>query len=393
MSLALAMLLGVLGGLVALVSPAMAADSEFPIVMLALEDDTRYGKKQLFARFQGQALGRPVAGAKVALKEVKFHGAALGIRFSLRVVEEKTMQALAEKVSALHKQGVSFFLSDLPATALSELSQQFSQEKLYFFNVSAADNALRQTQCAANLFHVLPSDSMKADAIVQYLVSKKWKKVLLLRGEHPTDLAKSAAFKRAVKRYGLTLVDERAFVISNDPRERQKNNIALLTGGRYDVIYVADSQGEFAREVSYQGILPRPVVGDEGLVARTWHWAWERHGAPQLEKRFEKKHKRPMADPDWAAWMAVKVIAKAVQVTKTVEPSALVAFLTSDQAVFDGFKGNRLNFRAWNHQLRQPMLLSTHNWVIDRAPMAGFLHQSNNLDTLGFDQREVSCQL
>jgi ABC transporter substrate binding protein (PQQ-dependent alcohol dehydrogenase system) len=60
--------------------------------------------------------------------------------------------------------------------------------------------------------------------------------------------------------------------------------------------------------------------------------------------------------------------------------------------VLDGFKGNRLNFRPWDNQLRQPLLLATHNWVVERAPLEGFLHQTNNLDALGFDKPESKCK-
>ena len=51
-----------------------------------------------------------------------------------------------------------------------------------------------------------------------------------------------------------------------------------------------------------------------------------------------------------------------------------------------------MSFRAWDRQLRQPMLLTTHNAVIERAPISGFMHQLNELDTLGFDAPETRCR-
>ena len=30
--------------------------------------------------------------------------------------------------------------------------------------------------------------------------------------------------------------------------------------------------------------------------------------------------------------------------------------------------------------------------VIERAPIQGFLHQTNNMDTLGFDRRDSQCK-
>jgi ABC transporter substrate binding protein (PQQ-dependent alcohol dehydrogenase system) len=139
-------------------------------------------------------------------------------------------------------------------------------------------------------------------------------------------------------------------------------------------------------------VKPQLVVGSEGMAASSWHWAWERHGAPQLEKRFEKHAGRPMRDVDWAAWMSVKSVVEAVLRTASTEPATVRDFLLGDEVVLDGFKGHRLDFRPWSNQLRQPILLVTHNWVVDRAPLQGFLHQSNTLDTLGFDERESRCE-
>ena len=356
-------------------------------------DDPRYDDKHMTAQFLGQALGRPTVGAEVALKEVKFHGQNAGVEFALESAEAATAAELIKQVETLQAKGVRFILSDLPAATLSEVASAFKGKDVVFFNVSAPDDSLRQAQCQAVVFHTLPNHAMQADALVQYLVAHKWKQVLVLEGEAPEDKLLTAAFERAAKRYGAEIVAKRPFVLGNDPRERDKNNIALLTGDEdYDVVYIADSHGEFARNAAYQTLLPRPVIGSEGLNALAWNWAWERHGAPQVEKRFEKKAERRMSDPDWAAWMAVKAVATAVQQTNGADFVKLRDFLTAPDTTLDGAKGNASSFRPWDHQLRQPLLLSTHNWVVDRAPLEGFLHQTNNLDTLGFDERDSQCK-
>ena len=100
-----------------------------------------------------------------------------------------------------------------------------------------------------------------------------------------------------------------------------------------------------------------------------------------------------MRGADWAAWMAVKAVVEALLRTEAADFSTVRDYLLGSDIVLDGFKGNRLNFRPWNRQLRQPLLLVTHNWVVERAPLRGFLHQTNNLDTLGFDERDSRCEL
>lgn len=372
--------------------PVVAAET-IRFGFLELAKDARFDEKRLFFRTLSRPLGDPFAGAEVAMREARFVGQALGVSFALERVRGKDGAELLAQLDKLAAEGVRYFLVNAPAPVVTELAQAAKGRELLLFNVSAADDVLRQEQCQANLYHTLPNHSMQSDAMAQFLVANKWRDVLLLEGPLPDDKLIAAAFEASAKRFGLKIVAKRAFVLSNDPRQREQGNVGLLTtGSDYDVVYVADSDGEFARGVPYQTVRPRPVVGSEGLVAEAWHWAWERHGAPQLSGRLEKQSGRRMASMDWAAWVAVKAVVESVVRTNNGDFATVAAYLGGDEITIDGFKGNRLDFRPWDRQLRQPILLATHNRVIERAPIAGFLHQTNNMDTLGFDQRDSRCK-
>ena len=56
----------------------------------------------------------------------------------------------------------------------------------------------------------------------------------------------------------------------------------------------------------------------------------------------------------------------------------------------DLYKGAPGSYRTWSRQLRQPIPLASHNAVITLAPIAGFEHRFNVLDTLGFDAKEMA---
>lgn len=379
-----------LAGLLPL-TPALADTVRF--AWLALDKDVRYDDKRTFFRTLSLPPGNPYAGAEVAMRESRFVGQALKIDFKLDRATGADTSALLAQLNRLHAEGVRYFLVDAPAAVLAELGRATRGKELLLFNVSAADDALRQAQCQPHVFHTLPNHAMQADAIAQFLVSNKWRSILLLEGPLAEDKLIATAFERAAKRFGLKITDKRSFVLSNDPRQRNQGNVGLLTAGSdYDAIFVADSDGEFARGVPYRSVRPRPVVGSEGLVAEAWHWAWERHGAPQLTSRMIKQADRHPGSADWAAWMAVKAVVEAVVRTENAPFPKLVAYLAGEDITLDGFKGNRLGFRAWDRQLRQPLLIATHNAVIERAPIDGFLHQHNNMDTLGFDQRDSQCK-
>ena len=196
---------------------------------------------------------------------------------------------------------------------------------------------------------------MRADALAQALTARKWSNVLLLTGPSADDQARSAVAQAALRRYGLKVVAAKPFKLSADPRERDLANPLLLTGGlSYDVVWVVDSAGELARSLPYRTALPRPVVGDAGLVAVAWHAQFERFGAPEVSRRFWRAAKRPMTGHDWSAWMAGKALVQAAIAQPRGPVAAWSAALAPQQ--LDGSKGVNLSFRAWDGQLRQPLL-------------------------------------
>ena len=370
---------------------SLAASIDFGY--LSLSRDDRYHEDRIYARNLAQGEGEPEPGLAVALRESRFNAKAAGVELGEKQARAKDGKGLVEALERLSGEGTRYFLIDAPGPVVAEVAAAVKGRDLLLFNISAHDDALRQELCQANLLHTVPSHAMRADAMAQYLVSKKWRSVLLLRGPLAEDALIAKAFERSAKRFGIKIEATRDFILSNDPRERDQGNVGLLTSNAdYDVVFVADSDGEFARSVPYRTVRPRPVVGAEGLVATGWHWSWERNGAPQLNSRFERKAKARMGEAGWAAWMAAKTVVEAMQRTGGADFGKIRDYLLGPKITIDGFKGHRLSFRSWNHQLRQPMLLATHNAVIERAPIQGFMHQTNTLDTLGFDQRESQCK-
>ena len=294
----------------------------------------------------------------------------------------------------MRDEDIRVFLLDLPLDVVTQLGAALANRNLLLFNIRHTDDRLRGKACSPVLFHTLPSHSMLMDALAQFLFRKKWKEVLVLEGQDEKDKVLSAAFQRAARKFRLKVADVRPFVLGNDPRLRGQNNIPLLTAGEdYDVVFLADTVAEFGRYVPYNTQDARPVVGSEGLTPSAWHWTWERHGAPQLNQRFDKIAGRRMQDGDYAAWAAVKALVVAIARTKTTDIATLRAFMTSEDFTLDTYKGAPGNFRSWDNQLRQAILLHTYNAVIARAPITGFLHEKNHLDTLGADEPESTCSL
>ncbi|WP_315904310.1 ABC transporter substrate-binding protein [Cupriavidus gilardii] len=370
-----------------------AAASELRIGVISLADDPRYEPRRLEQRYPGHPEGRPFDGMRVAAAESRLALEAAGLTLKLEAAEARDAQAAAQAAAALARQGVRYIVLDLPADAVRAAARTVKPADALLLNVSADDDALRGEGCAPNLLHTLPSRRMQADALMQALAARKWRKALLLTGPAPEDRAWQALYQQAARRFGVAWAAQRDFRLSNDPRERELANVRLLTGGPdHDVVIVADADGEFARTVPYATQLPRPVAGANGLTAMAWHRAWERHGGPQLNRRFVKAAGRPMSGHDWAGWVAVKAVVEAVTRAPKAPFAEQAKALRSGDIAIDGFKGPRLSFRPWDGQLRQPVLLAHPDGVAAVAPLDGFLHPKNNLDTLGADAPESACR-
>jgi len=377
--------------------PAAAQERQpFRFVYLSRAADPAYEPHQAYTGLVLRDRQRPLSGAQAAVRESRVIGRALGLAFELVEAEAAPEETAPQAIRRLMAEaGAGVFLLDLPLQDVEAAAAELAAEPgLILFNIRHSDDRLRAKACSPVLFHTVPSQTMLSDALAQFLRARNWTEVLALVGPEPADAALAAAFRASADKFGLDIAEERPFVLSNDPRRREENNIALITGGvDYDVIFLADSVGEFGRYVPYASYLPRPVVGSEGLVASAWAWTFERYGAPQLNQRFDRVAERRMAEPDWAAWAAVRAVVEALSRTRQPNPAAIRQFLRSPELTLDLYKGTPGSFRPWDNQLRQPILLATHNAVIALAPLSAFLHAENTLDSLGPDRAESACRM
>jgi ABC transporter substrate binding protein (PQQ-dependent alcohol dehydrogenase system) len=112
-----------------------------------------------------------------------------------------------------------------------------------------------------------------------------------------------------------------------------------------------------------------------------------------LQNRFQRLFKRGMNARDNQAWVAMRMIGDAVAHTRSADPKAVHDDLLSPDFAAADFKGQKQTLRAWNQQLRQPILLTDGLGTVSVSPQEGFLHETSELDTLGFDKPETKCKL
>lgn len=339
-------------------------------------------------------------GAKLGIEDNNTTGRFTKQHFTLdEVVVPEDGDVIAAFADLLAK-GHKFFVADLPAEQILALADLPEARETLIFNVRAKDDALRGEQCRANVLHVMPSYAQLADGLAQYLMWKRWQEWFLVVGTGPDDGKFAEALRRAAKRFSADIVDERTYDAAPGSRrtdtghvQSQKQMPVFTQADDHDVLVVADVRDAFGQYLPYRTWLPRPVVGTHGLVPMAWHRALEQWGGTQMQNRFTDFADRWMTERDYAAWVAVRAVSEATTRTKQTDYAAVNAYIRSAEFGLAGFKGQKLTFRDWDGQMRQPILLMEARTVVSVSPQEGFLHEQSELDTLGVDRPETTCDL
>ncbi len=333
-----------------------------------------------------------LAGAQLGIKDNATTGKFLGHNYALETVqveENADITAAAKELLAKTK----LIVLKAPMADLLAIADLPEAKGALLFNAAEADNSLRDQACRANLLHTIPSRSMLSDALAQFSVWKKWTDWAVLAGSRDGDRAFAAALEKSAAKFRLKIVEAKQWAFDADMRRNAAREVPLFTQDLpdHDLIVIADEADDYARYIAYHTWIPRPVAGSSGLTPVAWSRVVEQHGAAQLQSRFQKLADRSMGSVDYGAWAAIRSIGEAVTRTKSGEVADLRNYIMGEKFDLAGFKGRKLTFRSWNGQLRQPIPLVTPRAVVALAPLEGFLHQTNELDTLGIDKPESKC--
>lgn len=335
-----------------------------------------------------------ILGAELAIEDNNTTGQYTNQQFSLEKFIVSADGDVAEIFNKKIAKKYAYIVTNLTPDITNIVSDLAAAKDVLIFDAATVDDALRNKECRANVLHLLPNRAMRTDALAQYMMKKRWTKWFLIVGNTEEDKLYADAIKRAAKKFGMNIVQEKAWAHTFDARRTAQSDVAVFTqlDDDYDVLVVADEQGQFGEYLDYRTWIPRPVIGTQGLVATSWHRTHEQWGATQIQNRFKERAGRWMEEQDYGAYLAVRAIGEAATRTQSNGLKPIKEYLLSDQFALQGYKGTPLSFRSWDHQLRQPVLLAAPRSLVAVAPIEGFLHPKTELDTLGYDQPETECQ-
>ena len=335
-----------------------------------------------------------LAGLRLAIADNNAGGKFMDQSYVLDAVTLPANGDWAAALTKLAAQKVRLVVVDLPADILLQAAAHPAAREMLVINAAREDDALRNKDCRRTILHTIPSRAMRSDALAQFLIRKNWRKWLLISGTNANDQAFAQALRHSATKFGAKLVGDKTWTYTSDARRTAQGEASSITqSDAYDVVVVADETNQFGDILPFDTWLPRPVAGTHGLGAWAWHPAFDQWGATQLQNRFHAQTGRTMTDRDFAAWEGGRAMAEAAMRLRSTDPARIADFMHTDQFTLAAFKGRSLSFRAWDGQLRQPMLVAWSRAVVSVAPEEGFLHPITDLDTLGTDKGESQCVL
>ena len=388
------------GGAAAPAPTAPAAAAQKPVINIAIAYLRQTRDRPLPLSLLDLPPGdEGVAGAKLGVVDNNTTGRFLNQSFKLDVIEGDADTLIKEATGKLG-QGATFFIADMEPEALLKLADAFKDVPALIIDVGSPDDSLREENCRANVIHTAPTRTMLADALAQYLIWKRWPNWFLVYGPGDNDRALADAYRRAAKKFGAKIVEERKFTYDTGNRrtdggfEQVQQQIPKFMQGAkdHDVVIVVDEGELFAEYMPYRTWIPRPIAGSAGLVPSSWHPSLELWGGTQFQNRFRRLTSRNMRNIDYDAWVATRIIGEAVSRKQTADFKTLRDFIKSPGFDVAAFKGVATSLRAWNGQLREPLIVGTPKLLVSISPQVGFEHQFSVLDTLGIDKPETKCK-
>ena len=340
-----------------------------------------------------------VQGARLGVQDNNAAAQFLGQDFVLVEAILPRDGDAGEGLEELVEQGAQWIVSGLSMDQLLEVMDHPALEDRVVFNTKAMDNELRGEACREALFHTTPSRRMLTDALAQFFGFKQWDRWALVYGSTPEDEHLVESFRDSAQRFGHNVVGDKQW--PHDPMARRAEGgfhaiqreipVFVQDLPEHDILVIADETDYFGEYFPYQTWQPRPVAGTQGLTATAWHRAHESWGAVQLQRRFEKLTDRAMTPRDFAAWLAVRSLGEAAARTRSVERDTLIDYMLSEDFQLAGYLGLPVSYRSWNHQLRQPILVTGPRMVASVSPQEGYLHPRTPMDSLGADEGESQC--
>jgi len=342
----------------------------FPAIGRGQSDKIRIGHLTPLTGFLG-ALGEyAVLGIQMAAEEINQAGGVLGRQVDLISEDSVNPATAATKAQRMLEQdGATVLLGEINSASALTISQVGARNKRLFMSTGARSDALRGANCNRYMFCVDIPNTVQVNAVGKALLRDnmvKGKKFFSLTADYifGHDLLRAAKAFFAANQ-GDLIGDE---LVATDVTDfspyllkirQAKPDIVCSNLAGNQVTSLIKQYAEFG--------LPFPIVGfnlntadawaaGQDNLSGTWPTVWyhdlDTPGSRAFVAAFLKKHDKPPENHAWIEYVTLKMLAQAMNETKSTDTETLIAHFEKQPEV-DILKARKGWFRAWDHQLMQ----------------------------------------
>ena len=341
-----------------------------PALVRAQADKIKIGHLTPLTGFLGALGAYAQLGIRMAQEEINAAGGVMGR--PLDVLSEDSVNPATASTKAqrmLEQDGVAFLMGEINSASALTIMGVAARNKRFYLQIGARSDALRGKNCNKFTFHVDIPNTVMVNAVGKALVREnmvKDKKFFTLTADYifGHDLL-NAAKRFFGANQGNLIGDE---LIATDVTDfspyllkirQAKPDVVCSNLAGNQVTNLIKQYAEFG--------LPYPIVGfnlntadawaaGDGNLSGTWPTVWYHTSDVPASKTFVenfiKKHGKPPENHAWIEYISLKIMAQAMNETKSTDTEKLIAYLEK-QTEFDILKGRKGYFRDWDHQLMQ----------------------------------------
>jgi branched-chain amino acid transport system substrate-binding protein len=342
----------------------------FPAISYGQAEKIKIGHLTPLTGFLGALGAYAVLGMRMAEEEINAAGGVMGRQIDVMSEDSVNPATAATKAQRMLEQdGASMLIGEVNSASALTIMQVAARNKRLFIQTGARSDALRGKNCNRYTFHTDIPNTVMVNAVGKALVRDnmvKDKKFFSLTADYIFGHDLLAAAKRFfAANQGNLIGDE---LIATDVTDFSPY-LLKIRQAKPDVVCsnLAGNQVTTLIKQYAEFDLPYPIVGfnlntadawaaGEGNLAGIWPTVWyhtlDLPASKTFVANFTKKNGKPPENHAWIEYVAFKIMAQAMNETKSTDTDMLIAYLEKETQ-FDILKARKAYFRSWDHQLVQ----------------------------------------
>jgi branched-chain amino acid transport system substrate-binding protein len=388
----------------------------FPAIVRA-QEPIRIGQIIPFTGFLGAIGEYGKQGATLAVEELNEKGGVMGRKLELITEDEANPGVAVQKARKLiEKDHVVAIEGTVSSASCLAVGDEVQRAKVLLVNAGSNSDEIRSKRCHRYVFSTEGCNTQYVNAIGNWLIKeRKVNRWYFLTSDYAFghDLLRVARGLLSANKgteVGSDLVPTGTTDFSQyiTKMKATKPDLVFHNLAGADVTNFLKQYAEAGMTIEVAGgVIDSAYAWPVGESLRghfpiIWWHELKTPASIAWAARYVKRWGRPPDNQAYGDYVAVHAIAQAIDKAKSTDSTKLVQALEGHTltSAMDGLKGRPLTFRAWDHQLLQPMYVVAakdkakwkDKWdifeIIGEVP-----GQNDSLETIAIPKGDSQCQL